>query len=145
MSGQRTRRVQPQHQRSSSTGSHGLLFGIGAAAGHHHGVINQHHGLLSTQMSSPDLVTSDEEESEELDIKGFSCTALEMQSASITCLLNCRYFEQVDKLHTRLARSFFRSQGGHACVLQVSIGDGLWLSWCHHCRQGKPHIAHLCI
>ena len=68
MSGQRSRKI---HQRSSSTGS-GLLFGIGAAAGPHHVIHPQHHLLASQQLSSPspDPLTSDDEESEDLDIKG---------------------------------------------------------------------------
>lgn len=69
MSGPRTRKVQYQHQRSSSTGSHGLLFGIGAAAGLH----NPHHAVFTSPQvtsPSPDTLTSDEEESEELDVRG---------------------------------------------------------------------------
>lgn len=73
MSGQKARHLASHHQRSSSTGSHGLLFGIGAAAGPHH-VVNQHSLIPSQQLSmssaSPDALTSDEEESEELEIKG---------------------------------------------------------------------------
>ena len=70
MSGQKSRKI---HQRSSSTGS-GLLFGIGAAAGPHHVVHPQHQLLASQQLSSPspDPLTSDDEESEDLDIKGRS-------------------------------------------------------------------------
>jgi len=68
MSGQKARKV---HQRSSSTGS-GLLFGIGAAAGPHHVIHPQHQLLASQQLSSPspDPLTSEDEESEDLDIKG---------------------------------------------------------------------------
>ena len=48
------------HQRSSSTGSHGLLFGIGAAAGPHH----IYHQPLTHQASSQstDPLTDEEED-----------------------------------------------------------------------------------
>ena len=74
MSGQKSRKI---HQRSSSTGS-GLLFGIGAAAGPHHVVHPQHQLLASQQLSSPspDPLTSDDEESEDLDIKGIFNNAM---------------------------------------------------------------------
>ena len=70
MSAQKSRKI---HQRSSSTGS-GLLFGIGAAAGPHHVIHPQHQLLASQQLSSPspDPLTSEDEESEDLDIKGKS-------------------------------------------------------------------------
>ena len=54
------RNIHTQHQRSSSTGSHGLLFGIGAAAGAHH-VVN-HHAPIAHQISSPSIDITDEEE-----------------------------------------------------------------------------------
>lgn len=69
-----SRNIHIQHQRSSSTGSHGLLFGIGAAAGPHH-VVN-HHAPIAHQMSSPStdpLTDEDEdslEETESLELKG---------------------------------------------------------------------------
>lgn len=66
-----SKKVLHQHQRSSSTGSHGLIFGIGAAAGPHH-IINPH-GLLSAQRlssPSPECFSDDDEDVEDLDIKG---------------------------------------------------------------------------
>ena len=71
-----SRNIHVQHQRSSSTGSHGLLFGIGAAAGPHH-VIN-HHAPITHQISSPstDPLTDEDEDSigledtEALELKG---------------------------------------------------------------------------
>ena len=71
-----SRNIHIQHQRSSSTGSHGLLFGIGAAAGPHH-IVN-HHAPIAHQISSPStdpLTDEDEdsiglEETETLELKG---------------------------------------------------------------------------
>ena len=90
MSGQKSRKI---HQRSRSTGS-GLLFGIGAAAGPHHVVHPQHQLLASQQLSSPspDPLTSDDEESEDLDIKGiynnamFTVRTINSLSLTTVCL-----------------------------------------------------------
>ena len=49
------------HQRSSSTGSHGLLFGIGAAAGPH----NIYHQPLTHQASSQSTDPLDSEDEDE--------------------------------------------------------------------------------
>ena len=121
------------HQRSSSTGSHGLLFGIGPAGGIYHQPLTHQ---ASSQSTDPLTDEEEEEESESVlgtspDLKGMRVVFFKSELQKDLFTKYFRHIVKVDELHPWLARSLHCCQRGNSGVLQVSVGNRFWLSRCY--------------